>query len=326
MAERVLVTGGAGYIGSHAVLALLEAGYDVVVVDDLSAGSRKAVPAAAVFVEMDCGDPRLAGMMAQWGISSAMHFAARIRLDESVRVPLVYYNANFCTARAFLESAALAGVNHVVFSSTAAVYGETGNVPVSEDRLPQPATPYGRSKLAVEWLLEDLGRASKMRYVALRYFNVAGADPQSRTGPRADAAHLLKLVAEAVAGIRETITINGQDWPTRDGTCVRDYIHVSDLAAAHVSALRHLLQGGTSTVLNCGYGRGFTVREVVQAGLSIAQRPFEVFEGPRREGDMASVVADVSRIKQVLDWQPRHDRLQDMLSSGVAWERARARC
>jgi UDP-glucose 4-epimerase len=319
MTARVLLTGGAGYIGSQTTIALLEAGYSVVVVDDLSTGRRDVVPEGALFIEMNCADPDVADLLKSENIEAVLHFAARIKLDESIKDPLGYYESNFSNSLLLLKSVVKAEVKSVVFSSTAAVYGETGQEPVSEARLPHPATPYGRSKLATEWMLEDLSRATDIRHVALRYFNVAGADPLGRTGPRADAQHLVKLVAEAAAGRLSEITIHGDDWPTRDGTCIRDYIHVADLAQAHVAALRHLLNGGESLTLNCGYGRGFTVREVVEAGLRLARAPFAVRYGPRRPGDMASVVADAGAIQQRLNWSFHEDRLVDMLQSGMRW-------
>ncbi len=320
----ILITGGAGYIGSQTAWAFLDAGFEVVIVDDLSAGTMASVPAGAEFHRMDCADPALVDLMRERGIAAAVHFAARIRLDESLSDPLGYYAANTATALAFFRSCLAAGVGSIVFSSTAAVYGDTGIDPVAESRIPTPATPYGRSKLASEWILEDVSRASSMRHVSLRYFNVAGADPQQRTGPRSDAGHLVKVVSEACAGVRDTLVIHGSDWPTSDGTCIRDYIHVADLAAAHVAAVRYLARGGESLTLNCGYGQGFSVREVVAAGLALAVRPFEVVVGPRRAGDMPSVVANTSRMKANLDWQPRHADLASMISHGMAWEQGRA--
>ncbi len=319
----VLITGGAGYIGSHAAHAFIDKGWSVVIVDDLSTGSRSRVPEAAAFIEMDCADPQLSAIIRDRAIDAAVHFAARIKVDESVADPLGYYKANVCTARAFFENAHLAGLGAIVFSSTAAVYGDAGGAAVSEESATRPESPYGRSKLAAEWILADLCAVSPMRHVILRYFNVAGADPEGRSGPAAGSQHLLKIAAEAAVGIRPAMQIHGTDYPTADGTCVRDYVHVTDLAEAHVSAVTHLLGGGGSLVANVGYGHGASVRAVIAEALRLADRPFAVTEGPRRAGDPVSVVANPARAMDVLGWRPRHDNLQAMLQSGMAWERQR---
>jgi UDP-glucose 4-epimerase len=273
---KVLITGGAGYIGSHAAHAFLDRGWSVVIVDDLSTGSRSRVPAAAEFIEMDCADPAVAAIIRDRSIDAAVHFAARIKVDESVADPLGYYKANVCTARAFFENAHLAGLEAMVFSSTAAVYGDAGETAVREDAPTRPESPYGRSKLATEWILADLSAVSPLRHVILRYFNVAGADPAGRSGPAAESQHLLKIAAEAAVGVRPGMQIHGTDYPTPDGTCVRDYVHVTDLAEAHVSAVMHLLGGGESLVANVGYGHGMSVRAVIAEALRLADRPFAV--------------------------------------------------
>lgn len=320
----VLVTGGAGYIGSHAALAFLAKGWSVVIVDDLSTGSRDRVPPGAEFIEKDCADPSIADLIRDRGVDAAVHFAARVKVDESVADPLGYYAANICTARAFFESAHRAGLGAMVFSSTAAVYGNTGDMAVREDAPTRPESPYGRSKLAAEWILSDLCAATTMRHVTLRYFNVAGADPDGRSGPGAESQHLMKIAAEAAVGLRAGMQIHGSDYPTPDGTCVRDYIHVTDLAEAHVKAVEYLLCGGESLTANCGYSRGCSVREVIAETLLLADRPFAVTEGPRRAGDTVSVVADASLLRSKLDWVPRHANLSEMLQHGIAWERRRS--
>jgi UDP-glucose 4-epimerase len=321
---QVLITGGAGYIGSHAVFAFLEAGWAVTVVDNLSTGLRERVPDAAEFLQMDCADPALRGWLAGREFDAAVHFAARIKVDESTRDPAGYWRANTCNALAFFEAAAAAGIRSFVFSSTAAVYGDLEAGAVEEDSPLRPVSPYGRSKLATEWVLQDLSAAQGLNHVILRYFNVAGADSRGRSGPGAESAHLLKIAAEAAAGLRDRMVIHGTDWPTPDGTGVRDYVHVTDLAQAHVAAVRHLVAGGESLTANCGYGHGHSVREVAALARRLAVRPFEVVEGPRRAGDVASVVANPGRAMARLGWKPEHDSLEAMLKDGIAWELRRA--
>jgi UDP-glucose 4-epimerase len=321
---RVLITGGAGYIGSHTVYAFLEAGWAVTVVDDLSTGLRERVPDAAEFQQMDCADPALRGWMAAQQFDATVHFAARIKVDESTRDPAGYWRANTCNALAFFEAAAAAGIRSFVFSSTAAVYGDVEAGAVEEESPLRPVSPYGRSKLASEWVLQDLSAAAGLNFVILRYFNVAGADPLGRSGPGAESAHLLKLAAEAAAGLRDRLVIHGADWPTPDGTGVRDYVHVTDLAQAHVAAVQHLVAGGESLVANCGYGHGHSVLEVAALARALAARPFEVVEGPRRAGDVASVVANPGRAMARLGWKPGHASLEAMLKDGIAWELRRA--
>lgn len=321
---RVLITGGAGYIGSHTVYAFLGAGWAVSVVDNLSTGLRERVPDAAEFLQMDCAAPELSAWMAAREFDAAVHFAARIKVDESTRDPVGYWQANTCKALAFFEAAAAAGIRSFVFSSTAAVYGDVEAGAVEEDSPLRPVSPYGRSKLATEWVLQDLSAAHRLNHVILRYFNVAGADPLGRSGPGAESAHLLKLAAEAAAGLRDRLVIHGTDWPTQDGTGVRDYVHVTDLAQAHVAAVRHLVSGGESLTANCGYGHGHSVREVAALARQLAIQPFDVVEGPRRAGDVASVVANPGRAMARLGWKPERGSLETMLKDGIAWELRRA--
>lgn len=319
-APTVLLTGVAGYIGSHTALAFLEAGWNVIGVDDLSTGSRSAVPEGVEFILADCRSSILQGLLAGRDIAAAVHFAALIRVDQSVSHPIEYFEANLCMVGHFLQSAHALGIPTVVFSSTAAVYGDQGDTAIPESVPAVPTSPYGHSKLAAEWLLSDFCAASGMRHVTLRYFNVAGGDALGRAGPRSDATHLIKIVSEAATGQRASVTINGEDYDTPDGTCVRDYIHVSDLADVHVSAVDYLVRGGESVTLNCGYGRGFSVREVIDRALAITDRPFRVEMGERRPGDTVFVVADNAKLLQTLDWRPRHDDLDAILRSAIAWE------
>lgn len=320
----VLVTGGGGYIGSHAVLALLEAGFRVAVIDDLSTGFRSAIPDNASLYVGDIADEALVGrIIGEQEIGAIMHFAGSIIVPESVTNPLKYYHNNSAKSRTLIESAVVAGVRHFVFSSTAAVYGEPEVTPIGEATPKNPINPYGASKLMTEWMLRDVALAHPFNYAVLRYFNVAGADPAARTGQStAGATHLIKVASEVVAGKRPGIAVFGNDYATRDGTCIRDYIHVTDLAAAHVLALRHLIeQPRDSLTFNCGYGRGFTVTEVLDAveaatGVSVNRR----IEA-RRPGDPAALVADASRIRSLLGWQPRHDDLTQIVNHALAWER-----
>ncbi len=319
----VLVTGGAGYIGSHMVLALIDAGQQVVVVDNLSTGFRSAVPAGVTLVTGDFGDQDLMErVIAQHGIDAIAHFAARIVVPESVIDPLGYYSNNTAKARNLIESAVRGGVRHFIFSSTAAVYGETDSDRVTEDRAPAPVSPYGRSKLMVEWILEDAGRAHDLSTVVLRYFNVAGADPQGRAGQSTrDATHLIKVAVQAALGRRQQLEIFGSDYPTPDGTCLRDYIQVSDLAQAHMDALRHLRAGGASLTCNVGYARGYSVREVVDVVKQVSGVDFAVKMSGRRAGDPAAIVASNDRIRTALGWVPRHDDLAGIVAQALAWER-----
>lgn len=322
MAQSVLVTGGAGYIGSHIVLALLDAGHGVVVLDDLSSGRRELVPANAGFIEADVGDrAALDACFDRHDVGAVIHAAGSIIVSESVEQPLRYYDNNTAKSRVLIDACVRAGVDRFIFSSTAAVYGEPAALPIPETAPLQPINPYGRSKLAVEWMLRDAGAAYGLRSGILRYFNAAGADPAGRSGQSTPfATHLIKVASQLVTGARDHMTIFGDDYPTEDGTCVRDYIHVSDLAAAHLAALADLEAGGDSFALNCGYGRGHSVREVLDAVTAAAGRPLDIRTGSRRAGDPPALVADVSALGPRLRWQPRHDDLTDIVGSALAWE------
>lgn len=319
----VLVTGGAGYIGSHMVLALLDAGETVVVLDDLSTGFRWAVAPQATFILGDVSDSELvARIVDEHAIDAVIHFAARIVVPDSVADPLGYYLANTVKTRALLASVVKAGIPRFIFSSTAAVYGMVGIDPVAEDAVLSPISPYGRSKLMSEWMLQDTAFATPLRYVALRYFNVAGGDPKGRTGQStAGATHLIKVACETALGKRAGIQVYGTDYPTPDGTCLRDYIHVADLVAAHLDALRHLRAGGESGTYNCGYGRGYSVLEVLKAVKEASGVDFKVEFAPRRAGDPAAVVAKADRIRAALGWTPKLDDLPTIVAHALAWER-----
>jgi UDP-glucose 4-epimerase len=319
----VLVTGGAGYIGGHMVLALLDAGEEVVVLDDLSTGFSWAVPKPATLIVADMGDKQaLARLFASHRIEAVAHFAAKIVVPESVADPLLYYLNNTAKARNLIEAATAAGIRHFIFSSTAAVYGEPSVNPITEASAPNPINPYGRSKLMVEWMLEDAAKATDFAYVALRYFNVAGADPAGRLGQSTpNATHLIKVAVQAALGQRKGMDVFGTDYPTPDGTCVRDYIQVSDLIAAHLLALAYLRKGGKSLVLNCGYGRGHSVKEVIDVVKRVSGVDFEVRLTGRRAGDPAMLVAGADRIRKLLGWQPRHDDLTEIVRQAYEWER-----
>ena len=319
----VLVTGGAGYIGSHAVLALLDAGVRVVVIDNLSTGVRAAVPKEAVFVQGDIGDRELvARTISAEGVNAIMHFAGSIVVPESVTDPLKYYRNNTVKSQSLIELAVEHGVKRFIFSSTAAVYGTPEVLPIREDGPTQPINPYGASKLMTEWMLRDTAAAHDFRYVALRYFNVAGADMAGRAGQQTPGAtHLIKVAAETVVGLRPELVVFGDDYPTPDGTCVRDYIHIGDLADAHLHALRHLEQGGDSLTANCGYGQGYSVKEVLVAVERAIGDKLPMRMGPRRAGDPAALVAANERIRAVLPWQPRYADLDVIVNSALDWER-----
>jgi len=323
----VLVTGGAGFIGSHMVLALLDAGERVVVLDNLSTGFRWAVPSAATLVVGDVGDQDLVRtVIRKYGVKAIVHFAGSIVVPESVADPLGYYNNNTVKSRALMEAAVATGVKHFIFSSTAAVYGNPVENPVSETATPAPMSPYGWSKLMTEVMLADAARAHDFRYVALRYFNVAGADPKGRSGqstPRA--THLIKVACETALGQRGHMDVFGTDYPTHDGTCVRDYIHVSDLIRAHVAALDYLRTGGKSDVFNCGYSKGFSVLEVIDAVKRVSGINFDVRLSPRRAGDPAAIVAGSQKIRDALGWEPRNDDLDEIVGHALAWEDQLAR-
>ena len=320
----VLVTGGAGYIGSHAVLALCDAGWPVAVIDNLTTGFRFAIPAGVPFYEGDIEDAALlARIFAEQGTGAIMHFAGSIIVPESVENPLKYYHNNTAKSRALIEAAVRGGVGHMIFSSTAATYGIPESSPVEEDSPKQPINPYGMSKLMTEIMLADTARAHPLNYCALRYFNVAGADPQARSGQStAGATHLIKVAVEAALGKRDSVAVFGTDYDTPDGTGVRDYIHVSDLAAAHVLALEALMADPSrSLTMNCGYGRGFSVLEVLDAVDRVTNRTIQRVMEPRRAGDPDSLISDNRLIKATLPWRPRHADLDTIIGHAIAWER-----
>lgn len=321
MEESILVTGGAGYIGSHVVRQLGEAGYRLVVLDNLSKGFREAV-LYGDFIVGDVGDWRLVMRILQARkVSTVMHFAAHTVVPESVTDPLKYYANNTNNTRVLLDCCTMAGVKHFVFSSTAAVYGVPPGGIAHEETPVAPVNPYGASKLMSEWMLRDVGAANGMRYVALRYFNVAGADPELRIGQSTPEATLLvKVACEAVVGKRRSVTIFGVDYPTADGTGVRDYIHVEDLAAAHLKALDYLREGGDSAVMNCGYGHGDSVRAVLETVRRVSGGRLNIEEAPRRPGDPPSLIARAERIRSLLGWRPRYDDLEFIVKTALNWE------
>jgi UDP-glucose 4-epimerase len=319
----VLVTGGAGYIGSHAVLALADAGWPVCVIDNLTTGFRWAVPDGVPFHEGDIEDSDLvARIIAQHGVRAVMHFAGSIIVPESVENPLKYYHNNTAKSRSLIASVVAAGVPHFIFSSTAATYGVPEVSPVTEDSPRLPINPYGMSKLMTEIMLADTAAAHPVNFCALRYFNVAGADPAARTGQStAGATHLIKVAVEAALGKRSHVEVFGTDYATPDGTGVRDYIHVSDLAAAHVLALEALIgEPARSLTMNCGYGRGFSVLEVLDAVDRVTNGRIERRLSPRRAGDPDSLISDNRRIMATLPWKPRHADLDTIVAHALAWE------
>jgi UDP-glucose 4-epimerase len=319
----VLVTGGAGYIGSHMVHALVDAGERVVVLDNLATGFDWAVAQGASLVIGDVGDqPRVAALIAEHRVDAIIHFAASVTVPDSVRDPLGYYRNNTVNSRALIESAVKGHVNHFIFSSTAAVYGNPERLPVREDDATAPTSPYGASKLMTEIMLRDASSAHGLRHVILRYFNVAGADPLGRTGQSTkNATHLVKVSVETALGLRPKVDVFGTDYPTADGTCIRDYIHVSDLVRAHCDALAYLRGGGVSTTLNCGYGHGFSVLEVIEAVKRVSGVDFKVAFANRRAGDPTQIVAASDRARSLLKWHPHFDDLQTIVRHALAWER-----
>jgi UDP-glucose 4-epimerase len=324
MNQKVLVTGGAGYIGSHVVRQLGEAGYDVVVYDNCSTGVAQAVLYGQLIVG-DLGDiDRLYQVFGKHQFSAVLHFAASLVVPESVAYPLDYYTNNTRNTLNLLRCCSIMGVDQLIFSSTAAVYGEPKENPVTEFTPTLPINPYGRSKLMSEWMIQDYGLTSRLRYVILRYFNVAGADPGGRIGQNlTSATHLIANACNAALKRQAEFKIFGNDFPTPDGTGIRDYIHVEDLATAHVDGLRYLERGGESQILNCGYGKGYSVREVVERVKDISGVNFPVIEVARRPGDPACVTADAEKIKQVLNWQPKYNDLDNIISSFLAWEKGK---
>ncbi|TWJ06573.1 UDP-glucose 4-epimerase GalE [Altererythrobacter ishigakiensis] len=320
----VLVTGGAGYIGSHAVLALKDAGWPVAVIDNLSTGFRFAVPDDVTLYEGDIADADLlARIFAEQGTQAIMHFAGSIIVPESVENPLKYYDNNTAKSRTLIECALEGGVKHMIFSSTATVYGEPEVKPLTEDDPLQPVNPYGMSKLMTERILADVSRAHPLNHCVLRYFNVCGADPDGRSGQSTEGAtHLIKVAVETVLSKRDHVAVFGDDYPTPDGTGIRDYIHVSDLASAHVHALEALIaEPERSLTMNVGYGRGFSVLEVLDAVDRVTNQPIERRQMPRRAGDVASLVSDPSLVRATIPWEPRFDDLDTIITHALQWER-----
>ena len=322
----VLVTGGAGYIGSHAVWALADAGRDIVVLDDLSYGRREALPAHVPLIVGSVGDRNLVErLLAEHDVSTVLHFAGSVLVGQSVSDPLGYYANNTVNSHALLRACVAVGIRNFIFSSTAAVYGMPQTQPIAETAPTKPINPYGASKLMTEMMLRDTSAAHGLNHVILRYFNVAGADAQGRTGERRPVAtHLINVATQVALGKRQLIEVFGEDYDTPDGTCIRDYIHVSDLADAHVRAVEHLERGGESVTLNCGYGRGASVREVLRQVEAVAGRKLAIRPAPRRAGDPPCLVAAADRIRDLLGLQPRHDDLAAIIKSALDWERRQA--
>lgn len=320
--NAILVTGGAGYIGSHVVRQLGEVGERIVVLDNLCTGFKQAVLYGDLVIG-NAGDQELVSRLLQeYSVDAIMHFAAHTVVPESVINPLKYYGNNTCCSQNLMQCASQAGVKHFIFSSTAAVYGMPATQPLTENTEPSPINAYGTSKLMTEWMLRDLSRATDMQYVVLRYFNVAGCDPQGRIGQSTAKATLLtKVACEAAVGKRDRVFIFGTDYPTLDGTGVRDYIHVEDLADAHIRALQYLRNGGESVTLNCGYGHGYSVREVLAAVARADGKPLNIIEQARRAGDPPTLVADSSKLQALLDWHPKFDDLDKIVETSLAWEK-----
>ncbi len=322
MSRGILVTGGAGYIGSHVVKQLGQRGERVVVLDNLSTGFRKAVLYGDLVVGETGNREQVAALLKKHDIDTVMHFAAHTIVPESVSDPLKYYGNNTCSTRNLLQCCQEAGVRRFIFSSTAAVYGELADGVARESTPTAPINPYGSSKLMSEWMIRDLCAASQLDAVVLRYFNVAGSDPDGDIGQNTEQATLLiKVACEVALGRREKLMVFGTDYPTVDGTGVRDYIHVSDLASAHLSALDYLRSGGSTTTLNCGYGHGYSVREVIDAVERCQGEPLNVEYTDRRAGDPATLISDVTAIHATLDWKPRYDDLDTIVKNSLAWEK-----
>jgi UDP-glucose 4-epimerase len=322
LAVRVLVTGGAGYVGSHMVCTLRRAGHPVVVVDDLSGGHREALPADVPLVVADVADvPAITATLREHRVTAVLHFASKIQVGESVVAPRLYYKGNLAASIALVESALDAGVEHFILSSTAAVYGAPTSIPIEEDHPAAPVNPYGETKLATERMLAAYSRAYGMRYAALRYFNASGADPDApQLGERhSPETHLVPIVLEAALGVRPHVTVFGDDYPTPDGTCLRDYVHVLDLCDAHLAALEYLARGGESAAFNLGTGRGHSVKEVVAAAERVAGRPVPVVYGPRRPGDPPALVASCAKAERVLGWRARRSSIDEIVKNAWAF-------
>lgn len=320
---RILLIGGAGYIGSSIAYHLLDLGHEPFVLDNLTTGSREALPASVPFMQANCGDVEALGnAIRTWRIEGAVQLAAAVRVEESVAEPAMYYFNNTVNSLAVFDTCAKLGVKDFVFSSTAAVYGEAKTELIAEDAATVPANPYGHSKLASEFMLRDIARVAGMRATIFRYFNVAGADPQLRTGQRTPrATHLIKVACEVAVGARPHLDVFGTDYPTRDGTAIRDYIHVMDLAAAHVLALTKPGAAGDTRTYNCGYGTGHSVREVAQAFDQVLNHPLPTRDKPRRAGDVAAIACDSRRLKSELGWTPQHQSIRLVVETALNWER-----
>ena len=322
MGEKVLVTGGAGYIGSHVVKQLGELGYKIVIYDNLSTGSSAAIIDGELVIGDLANFEQLSGVFARHRFDAVLHFAASISVPESLQQPLAYYSNNTANTLNLLRCCQQFQVNKLIFSSTAAVYGETDDLPVVESAPTNPVNPYGKSKLMSETMIRDYSNASDLKYVILRYFNVAGADISGRLGQSSKkAAHLIKIACDAALGVRDAVSIFGTDYPTADGTGIRDYIHIEDLASAHVDALSYLKTTKENQILNCGYGKGYSVREVLSTVQKVSGVNFPIVETERRKGDPACVVACGDRIKEVLGWQPQYNSLETIVSSTLDWEK-----
>lgn len=322
--SEILVTGGAGYIGSHTARLLVDSGYAVTVLDNLYSGHRWAVPDEADFVEGDAGNAAVVSdILERKKIDAVIHFAGHIVVPESVEKPLKYYGNNVGVSQTLVDQCQQHGVNRFIFSSSAAVYGMPSEIPAHEDLPTAPINPYGSSKLITEWLLRDVAQSQPdFTYAALRYFNVAGAHASGALGQATpEATHLIKIAAQAVVGKRDSVTVFGDDYATADGTCVRDYIHIEDLAEAHVLALKYLLDGGSSQIMNCGYGHGYSVREVLDTVRAVSGVNFAIQDGPRRAGDPPALVASNARIKSTLGFTPSRDDLELICRSAIEWER-----
>ncbi|MDD2365748.1 MAG: UDP-glucose 4-epimerase GalE [Desulfuromonadaceae bacterium] len=322
MSETILVTGGCGYIGSHVVRQLTESGYKVVVYDNLSTGFRDALTMSEHLVEGELSDnKKLDEIFQLYNFKTVLHFAAAIIAPESVSKPLKYYGNNTRNTLGLLEICARQGVKRFIFSSTAAVYGIPEGGTASEESTKAPINPYGTSKLVSEWMLRDVAAAHGMSYVALRYFNVAGADPLARMGQRTpEATHLIKVACQAALGMRESISVYGTDYPTPDGTGIRDYIHIEDLASAHISALEYLEKGGESTAMNVGYGEGSSVLEVLEVVRKVSGVTLDIIEAERRPGDPASLIAKADKIRKLTGWQPKFNNLETIIADAWRWE------
>ena len=321
----VLVTGGAGYIGSHAILALREAGYPVVVIDNLSTGKRRLVPKDVPLVVGNIADQELvSAVISKHRCKAAMHFAGSIIVPESIIDPLKYYANNTATSRDLIACCVREGIEAFIFSSTATVYGNPQCVPLPETAETLPVNPYGTSKLMTEWMLRDVSAATGMHHAILRYFNVAGADPAGRSGQSGpDSSHLIRVACELIVGKRSKMSVFGTDYTTPDGTCIRDYVHVSDLAEAHVLALEHLLRHGENVILNCGYGHGFSVWQVIDVVRKLVGRELAIHMSARRAGDAEILVSDSRKIRETLGWKPRFDDLETIVNTALDWERKR---